>query len=255
MIAGTELPVIKLEICSDSVESCIEAERAGAARVELCTGLFEGGTTPSTGCIELARQKTKIGLHVLVRPRGGDFCYSDLEFEIMQRDLQLINNMGCDGVVIGILKPDGMVDVERTRALIAAARPMSVTFHRAFDMTPDPLAALDTLISLGVERLLTSGQERSALEGSELINLLIRKSQHKIIIMPGGGITERNIARLRRETGGQEFHLSARKKIAGSMQYRNDRVTMGGELRLPEFDLALADANRIASVFAAVKAG
>jgi copper homeostasis protein len=192
---------------------------------------------------------------VLLRPRGGDFCYSDLEFEIIQRDLQLVKNTGCDGVVIGILKPDGQVDMERTNALLAAARPLSVTFHRAFDMTPDPFKALEQLLDLGVDRVLTSGQERTALEGSELLYQLGQKTRDKIIIMPGGGITERNIARLHRETGAKEFHLSARKKIPGPMQYRNERVSMGGELRLPEYELSLADADQITSIFTALKAG
>jgi copper homeostasis protein len=248
-------PYIALEICADSVESCIEAQRAGAARIELCAGLFEGGLTPSAGCIALAKKKINIPIHVLIRPRGGDFCYSEAEFEIMQRDLQFIKEAGCEGVVIGILKPDGNIDQERSRALIAAARPMSITFHRAFDMTPDPIAALHTLMELGVDRLLTSGQERTALEGSELIYQLVQKAGEQIIIMPGGGITERNIARLRRETSAIEFHLTARKRITGQMNYRNDRVSMGGELRLPEYELARADSNKIASVFAAINAG
>lgn len=246
-------PAVTLEICVDSVESCLEAQKAGAARVELCANLFEGGTTPSLGLIELARENLNIGLHVLIRPRGGDFCYSDLEFEIMQRDLEVIKAAGCDGVVIGVLNTDGTIDLARTAALVAAARPMSVTFHRAFDMTPDPFTALETLINLGIDRILTSGQERTALEGSELIRELVRKALDRIIILPGGGITERNIVRLHRETNAREFHLSARKKVPGTMVYRNDRVSMGGELRLPEYELAVADANRIAGVFAAFK--
>ena len=255
MSSEIKQPNIALEICADSVESCIEAQRAGAGRVELCAALFEGGLTPSAGCIALAKQKINIPIHVLIRPRGGDFCYSETEFEIMLRDLQFVKEAGCEGVVIGILKPDGTIDQERSSILIAAARPMSITFHRAFDMTPDPIAALETLIELGVDRLLTSGQEKTALEGSELIYQLVQKARERIIIMPGGGITDRNIARLRRETTAKEFHLTARKKITGQMNYQNDRVNMGGELRLPEFELARADANKIASVFAALKAG
>ena len=253
MHLGNKRAEIALEICVDSVASCIEAQRAGAARVELCAGLFEGGTTPSAGCMQLARQNTNIDLHVLLRPRGGDFCYSALEFEVMQQDLQKIKEAGCNGVVLGILKPNGQIDTERTAILMAAARPLSVTFHRAFDMTPDPFSALETLINLGVDRLLTSGQERTALEGSELLHQLVQQAQNKLIIMPGGGITERNIARLCRETGASEFHLSARKKFTGPMEYRNERVSMGGELRLPEFELALADANKISQVFAALR--
>ncbi|WP_146902155.1 copper homeostasis protein CutC [Adhaeribacter aerolatus] len=252
MLADKNNPTIALEICTDSVISCLEAQQAGAARVELCSGLFEGGLTPSQGLIEVSRQSISIGLHVLIRPRGGDFCYSDLEFEVMLRDIALAREAGCDGVVIGILNPDGTIDEERTSALFAAARPMSVTFHRAFDMVPEPLAALQELISMGVDRLLTSGQEKSALEGSELIAQLVQQAAGRIIIMPGGGITERNIARICRETGAPEFHLSARRKQPGNMQYRNERVSMGGELRLPEYELAIADAGKIKAALQAV---
>jgi copper homeostasis protein len=202
----------------------------------------------------LARQQLTIGLHVLLRPRGGDFYYTDLEFAVMKRDLEIIKATGCDGIVLGILQTDGTVDMERTAELIAAARPLTVTFHRAFDMTPDPMTALRQLIHLQVDRLLTSGQERTALEGSELIAVLIEKAAGNLIIMPGGGITERNIARLIRETGAQEFHLSGRKKIPSAMQYHNHRVTMGGALHLPEYEYAIADAHRINQVAAAAAA-
>ncbi|WP_223815877.1 copper homeostasis protein CutC [Adhaeribacter rhizoryzae] len=252
MLINAEKSVVKLEICTDSVISSVTAQEAGATRVELCAGLFEGGLTPSAGLISLTRQQITIGLHVLIRPRGGDFCYSEEEFEIMLRDIALAKEMGCDGVVIGILNLDGTIDVARTNALIAAAQPMSVTFHRAFDMTPEPFVALNELIQMGVARVLTSGQERTVLEGSELIAQLVQAANNQIIIMPGGGITERNIARIRRETNAPEFHLSARKKMPGNMQYRNERVSMGGELRLPEFELAVADTEKITSALNAV---
>lgn len=237
---------VLLEICTDSVASCREAEKGGAARVELCANLFEGGTTPTAGCLQIARQQITIPIHVILRPRGGDFCYSDEEFAVMQYDLEMINDLGANGVVIGILQPDGNIDMERTAALIEQARPLKVTFHRAFDMAADPFRALDQLISLGVERILTSGQEKSALEGSELIAQLVQQAKDKIIIMPGGGITSRNIARLKRETNAVEFHLTAREKIASSMNYRNNNSFMGGELRVPEFELAFTSAQKVA---------
>lgn len=236
---------ITLEICIDSVLSGVEAQKAGAQRVELCSGLFEGGLTPSAGLIRLVREQLAIKVHVLIRPRGGDFCYSDLEMEIMLHDIALAKAVGCDGVVIGVLHPDGTIDVLRTQVLMAAAQPMAITFHRAFDLTPDPFAALQALINLKVKRLLTSGQEKSVLEGSELIRQLIQKAGEQLIVMPGGGISERNIARIARETGATEFHLSARRKMPSPMQYHNHRVFMGGELRLPEYELAIADASKI----------
>ncbi|QMU30303.1 copper homeostasis protein CutC [Adhaeribacter radiodurans] len=235
-----------LEICTDSVYSCVQAEQGGAARVELCANLFEGGTTPTAGCLRLARQKITIPIHVLLRPRGGDFCYTDEEFAIMQYDLEMIKSLGADGVVLGVLLPDGNIDVERTAALIEQARPLKITFHRAFDMVADPMRALDQLIDLGVERILTSGQEKSALEGSELIAQLIQRAKDKIVIMPGGGITDRNIARLHRETQAKEYHLTAREKLPSPMTYRNPNAFMGGELRVPEYELTFTNAQKVA---------
>lgn len=241
-----------LEICTDSVASCREAEKGGAARVELCANLFEGGTTPSAGCIRMAREYLTIPLHVLLRPRGGDFCYSDEEFAVIEYDLQIAKKLGADGVVIGILLPDGTIDLKRTATLIKQARPMNVTFHRAFDMLAAPLPALQQLIQMGVDRLLTSGQEKSVLEGSELIAELVRQAGDKITIMPGGGITERNIARIRRETGAREFHLTARQKQASPMTYQNPSAFMGGELRLPEYELTFTNARKVAQTHAAL---
>src|SRR5438445_9519302 len=147
-----------IAVCVDSVESAMAAEAGGAERVELCDNLMEGGTTPSAGAVAAARKKLEIKFHVIIRPRGGDFCYSDVEFEVMKRDVEFAKQLGADGIVIGILLPDGAIDVTRTRELIDIARPMSVTFHRAFDMTRDAFAALETLIDLGIDRILTSGQ-------------------------------------------------------------------------------------------------
>ncbi len=234
-----------LEICTDSVASCQAAEKGGATRVELCANLFEGGTTPTAGCLKMARQEITLPIHVLLRPRGGDFCYSPEEFAVMQYDLEMIKSLGADGVVIGILQPDGSIDLERTATLIKQAHPMNITFHRAFDMVSDPLLALEQLISLGVDRILTSGQEKSALEGSELIAELVLKADERIIIMPGGGITHRNIGRLRRETNALEFHLTAREKLPSPMSYRNPHAFMGGELRQPEYELAFTSAQKV----------
>jgi copper homeostasis protein len=233
-----------IEVCIDSVQSAINAQEAGAARVELCDNLFEGGTTPSAGTIATARQQISIGLQVIIRPRGGDFLYSDLEMEIMKHDIQTAKQLGADGVVIGILTAPGRVDKVRCAALIELARPMNITFHRAFDMTRDPLEALEDIISLGCERLLTSGQQKTAIEGQELITELHKKAAGQIIIMPGGGVDEFNINQLA-ATGVRECHVSVRKTVSSGMDYRNQQVFMGGELRLPEYENKVADPDRL----------
>ncbi len=236
---------IKLEVCIDSIQSAINAEIGGAARVELCDNLFEGGTTPSAGTIEVVRKHISIGLHVIIRPRGGDFLYSDLEFEIMKNDILMAKQLGANGVVFGILKADSTVDKDRNTELAALAQPMSTTFHRAFDMTADPFQALEDIISLGIHRILTSGQERSVPEGVPLIAQLVKQAGDRIIILPGGGIDEFNIEKIVEATGVKECHISGRKKVSSNMQFINRRVFMGGELRLPEYEISVADAERI----------
>ncbi len=236
---------IKLEVCVDSVQSAINAEKGGAIRVELCDNLFEGGTTPSAGTIEVARKNLSIGLQVIIRPRGGDFLYSDIEFDIMKRDIAQAKLLGADGVVIGILLPDGTVDMSRTAELVKLARPMNVTFHRAFDMTSDPFEALEDIISLGIDRILTSGQERSVPEGVALIGELVKKAGNRIMIMPGGGINEWNIEKIVEATGVRECHVSGRKRISSEMRFINNRAYMGGELRFPEYENFVVDVDRI----------
>jgi copper homeostasis protein len=223
------------EICVDSVQGVRAAKAAGAQRVELCANLLEGGTTPSRGTIKTAREISGIGVHVIIRPRGGDFLYDADEFAAMAADIDAAKAEGADGVVIGLLTADGDVDVPRTRELIARARPMSVTFHRAFDMTRDPFTALTALIELGVDRVLTSGQEASVLEGLPLIAELIRRAGDKIIIMPGAGITARNVERIISEAKPKEIHFAALEPEAGGMRFRRGHVFMGGELRAPEY--------------------
>ena len=236
---------VTIEVCVDSVESAIAAQQGGAGRVELCDNLLEGGTTPSAGMIELARDNITIGLHVIVRPRGGDFCYSEIEFEVMKRDIVRARQLGANGVVIGILLPDGSIDVARVRTLIELARPLSVTFHRAFDMTDDAYRALNDLITLGIDRLLTSGQEVSALEGLDLITDLVRVAAGRIGIMPGGGITERNITKILARSGVRDIHVSATTAVESRMHYRNQRVFMGRALRPAEYGRLITDAEQI----------
>jgi len=234
-----------LEACIGSAEEAIAAQEGGADRVELCANLLEGGTTPSAGTIQLARQRVEIGLNVMIRPRGGDFCYSDVEFEIMKLDIELAKKLGADGVVFGILAEDGTVDAERTAALTELARPMNVTFHRAFDVTRDPYEALETLIGLGIDRILTSGQENSVLEGLDLITDLVQRAGDRIIIMPGAGITERNVKKIVAQSRAKEIHVAAWASVESRMTYRNPRCFMGGELRPPEFTLLVTDPLRI----------
>ncbi|WP_131195010.1 copper homeostasis protein CutC [Lichenihabitans psoromatis] len=237
-----------VEICVDSVAAVRAAVAAGAKRVELCAALFEGGITPSRGMIRQARRVDGIGLHVIIRPRGGDFLFDDDEVETMMADIETAKQEGADGVVIGLLTADGRIDVERSRRLIAAARPLSVTFHRAFDMTVDPFEALDTLIDLGVDRVLTSGQDATVLEGLPLITALIERAGNRIIIMPGGGITERNVARIVAGAKPTELHYAALQPVASAMVPRRDHVFMGGELRVPEYAKLVTSADLIRAV-------
>jgi copper homeostasis protein len=233
-----------IEVCVDAVESAMAAERGGADRVELCDNLLEGGTTPSAGAIAVARERLGLKLHVIIRPRGGDFCYSDVEFAVMRHDIGLAKQLGADGVVIGILTSDGDIDIGRTRTLIELARPLSVTFHRAFDMARDPYRALEDLIGLGVDRILTSGQEPSVLEGLDLIADLVQRAGDRVIIMPGGG-TERNIQKVVARSGVREVHVTGTTSVESSMRFRNQRVFMGGELRPPEYTRLTTDPERI----------
>ena len=242
------MSALLVEVCVDSVESAVAAQMGGAGRVELCDNLLEGGTTPSAGMIEITRRELTIPVNAIIRPRGGDFCYSQLEFDVMRRDVAMAKQLGATGVVIGVLLPDGAVDAERTRALVALARPMRVTFHRAFDMARDPRAALETLIGLGIDRLLTSGQEKSALEGLDLITELVRAAGDRIVVMPGGGIHSRNAARIVRQSGAYEIHVTARAEVESPMRFRETRAFMGGELRPPEYMRSVADASLVAEI-------
>ena len=236
------------EICVDSVAGVRVAKAAGAARVELCASLIEGGITPSRGMIRQARAVAGIKLHVIIRPRGGDFLFDDDEFAAMEADIETAKAEGADGVVIGQLATDGRIDVAHTRDLMARARPLAVTFHRAFDMTPDPLEALETLVELGIDRVLTSGQEASVLEGLPLIRELVEKAGQRIIVMPGGGITARNAGRIIAEARPREIHFAALELAEGGMRFRRPHVFMGGELRPPEFDRLVTSADTIRAV-------
>jgi copper homeostasis protein len=218
---------ILLEICAGSVTSCLAAQEGGAHRVEFCDNLLEGGTTPSYGQIAVARERLWIGFNVIIRPRGGDFLYTDLEYEVMQRDIIACKKLGVDGVVIGILTANGYIDIPRCKALVELASPMQVTFHRAFDVAQNPLKALEDVIATGCNRLLSSGQAATALAGAAMLKTLQTAAGERLIVMPGAGVRSNNIAELVASTGCTEFHTSARLPFASKMRYCNPNVHMG----------------------------
>lgn len=242
---------LTIEICVNSAVSAIEAQKGGAHRVELCENLWEGGTTPSAGTIALARKHLTIQLFVIIRPRGGDFLYSDVEFEIMKHDLLTARQLGADGIVTGILTADGKIDKVRMQELKALAAPLPITFHRAFDMAADPFQALEDCIELGLDRILTSGQEKSAIEGMELIAGLVQKANGRIRIMPGSGINEKNVKKIIAATGVNEVHFSAMKTVDSEMAFRQSNVFMGGVMRPPEFMVTITDSAKVQRVKAA----
>jgi len=216
---------IQLEICCFNLSSAVIAQQAGAHRVELCASPGEGGTTPSPGVISTARERLHIALYPIIRPRGGDFLYSDDEFRVMLKEVEFCKKAGCNGVVLGILKPDGSVDKQRCARLVELAYPLGVTFHRAFDWTANPFEAMEDIISIGCERILTSGQRPAAIEGAALINELVREADERISIMPGSGVRSSNITELVEKTDAGEYHTSARVLQASRMEFPG----MGGD--------------------------
>ncbi len=222
-----------LEIAANSVASALAAQAGGAGRVELCSALELGGLTPSHAQTAMARERLTIPLYVLIRPRAGDFLYSDLDAEVMQRDIEACVAMGCDGVVLGVLDAEGNVDMARCRALIAAAGPLGVTFHRAFDLTLDPSQALEAIVTLGCQRILTSGAQPSAPQGAALIRELVLQARDRITVMPGAGVTADNIAALAASTGAHEVHASAKQQLPSGMRQPSRTLAdmQTGELR------------------------
>ncbi|MBC7565642.1 MAG: copper homeostasis protein CutC [Pedobacter sp.] len=231
--------MINMEVCANSLTSALQAEKGGAIRVELCDNLLEGGTTPSYAQIKLAKEYLNIDVYPIIRPRGGDFLYSDLEFTLMREDILMCRKLGCDGVVIGILTANGTIDMVRCSELIALARPMKVTFHRAFDMSADLCKALEDVISLGCDRILTSGGSASAFDGLQVIKQLVKQAGDRITIMAGAGVSESNIAEIVNQTGIKEFHGSARKFFSSNMTFKNNNISMGGDT--DEYSYSLTD--------------
>lgn len=244
----------KLEICCFTVESALKAETFGADRIELCDNYPEGGTTPSSGAVRLAVNTLEIPVNVIVRPRGGDFLYSSVEYEIIKEDIANIKNSGANGVVIGFLKSNGEIDIEKTKEIVQLAQPMEITFHRAFDMCRDPLKALEQLKGTGIKRILTSGAQNSVMEGIELLTKLVEKAGEKISIMPGCGVNEQTLGKLLNRTKAHEFHSASKTFENSEMEYTNPNVSMGGFGEVDEYQNVSVDGRKIKAMVQILKA-
>jgi len=242
-----------IELCVEGIDGFLAAQEAGADRVELCASLMEGGLTPSLATIRAAVKAAKIPVHVIIRPRGGDFLYSQAEFDSMVEDVRALREEGVAGVVIGCLTPDGRIDEARTKALVEAARPMSVTCHRAFDMTADAHAALEALVRCGVDRVLTSGQRDKAVDGIAILKSAVEQAAGRIVIMGCGALDTGNIRKVRDETGLAEMHFAALKTVPSGMAFRNPHVGMGGTEKDREYELTLTDKDAVRATIAAAK--
>jgi copper homeostasis protein len=247
------MPNVLLEICCGSIDDAIQAEQGGADRVELCSALFLGGLTPSLGTLQEAKKRLDIPVMMMIRPRGGGFCYTEAEMSSMERDAEAAVANGADGIVFGILLPDGRIDIERTRRLRKLAGDRQSVFHRAFDVTPDPFRALDELIGLGMTRVLTSGQKNSVPEGADLIKRLIDHAAGRIEILPGSGIATHNIRDIVQRTGCRQVHMTAWKTATDTSTHANQEVTFGGALYPPEDRYAVTDEKLVQQLLAALR--
>ncbi len=245
----------KLEICCFSVESALKAETFGADRVELCDNYQEGGTTPSYGAIQLAVNTLKIPANIIVRPRGGDFLYTSIEYDIIREDVLNIKESGANGVVIGFLKPNGDIDLNRTKEIVRLAHPLEVTFHRAFDMCRDPLTALEQLKETGITRILTSGAQNSVMEGMELLTELVDKADEEISVMPGCGVNEETLEELLAKVKAREYHSASQKFEDSKMEYTNPNVSMGGGGDVDEYLNVSVDGNKIKAMVQILRKG
>ena len=225
-----------------------QCKEGNADRVELCDNLWEGGTTPSAGTIKLARQRIDIGLFVIIRPRGGDFLYSNLEFEVIKEDIKMAIDLGADGIVSGILDADGLVDKERTSQLVELCGDLPFTFHRAFDLTSDPYKALEDIIDCGAKRILTSGLQPSVPKGMKMLKKINKKANGRIVIMPGGGINENNAMEIVEKTGCTEFHMSGKVVEDGKMNFRNHALKLNGAPEMAEYGITVSDVDKILQV-------
>ena len=241
---GSMMNRLQLEVCVDSIGSAVSAERGGADRLELCSDLIVGGTTPCAVLYREIRRRVAIPIRVLIRPRFGDFCYSEEEFGLILGEIRLFRDLGADAVVIGCLRPDGTFDREQMKQAVDAAGPMEITCHRAFDVCRDPFEALDLLTDLGIGTVLTSGQKRSVSEGADLLAELVRRSAGKISVMPGGGVNAKVLRKLVPEVGAGVYHMSGKKIVESRMQYRSQEVSMGLP-SLSEYEIWETDENAV----------
>lgn len=242
-----------LEICCGSIDDAIQAQAGGAQRVELCSALFLGGLTPSIGTMQVARQRLKIPIIAMVRPRAGGFCYTGEEFETMQRDAESLIAAGADGLVFGILKEDGEIDLDRTRRLGSIAGTRQSVFHRAFDVTPDPFRALDQLIDLGITRVLTSGQRDTVAQGAGLIRRLIEHAHGGIEVLPGGGIDPERVADVVEQTRCTQIHLTAFKTVEDRSTLHHTDVTFGGAQPPVEGQYEVTDVELVKAIAARLR--
>ncbi|MGO9650403.1 MAG: copper homeostasis protein CutC [Terriglobales bacterium] len=247
---------ILLEICCGSIDDAIQAEKGGADRVELCSALFLGGLTPSIGTIQEAESRLKIPVMVMVRPRGGGFCYTEAEVATMERDAEAAIDCGADGVVFGLLEDDGKIDVKRTKRMRQLIGKRQAVFHRAFDVTPDPFKALEQLVDLGITRILTSGQKDTVPEGVELIAELIERAGRRIEILPGGGgLRPFNMQEIVERTGCRQVHMTAWSAVRDSSTHARSEVTFGGALHPPEDLYDMTDAKLVREIAARLRRG
>ncbi len=254
MAREIEVPGVPLiEICVEGIDGLLAAQAAGADRVELCASLVEGGITPSLGTVREALRRATIPFHVIVRPRGGDFLYSEAEFASMLADVGALRELGVAGAVVGCLTEDGDIDEPRMGALVEAAGPLAVTCHRAFDMTRDPQAALEALVRCGVGRVLTSGQRDSAVEGIELLAALVRQAAGRIIILGCGALDPQSIGMVRARTGLTELHFASLKDVPSAMRFRNPNVGMGGNALDREYRNTVTDGALVEATIAAAR--
>ncbi len=242
-----------VEVSIEGVDGLLVAQDNGADRVELCASVLEGGITPSIGMVREALRRARVPVFVIVRPRGGDFLYSDAEFASMREDVIALREIGVPGIVTGCLTAAGEIDGPRTEELLRLARPMSFTFHRAFDMVRDPVEALEVLVRLGVDRVLTSGQSATALEGLANLKRLGELAEDRIVVMPCGGLRAATIREVRRETGLSEFHFAAHTSAASGMTYRNPAVAMGQTAQDHEYKRTVTDAETVRATVNAVR--
>jgi|SRR5215469_9844383 len=245
---------VTLEICADSVESAVAAELGGAHRIELCSSLLEGGVTPSAGLISTVRSRVDIDLYVMIRPRGGDFCYTSAEFETMEQDALTAKQLGANGIVFGVLEEDGRVDRARTRHLVDVVRPLKVTFHRAFDMSRDLDKALEDVIAAGADRVLTSGGEQRVEEGMASVRKLNNAANGRAIIMAGGGISESNVHRVLASTEVKEIHAAVRMHVSSPMRHRNEKISMGS-IKGREYERVVVLEDKVRRLLAAAMDG